>query len=131
PTSKPRIWKTRSFQTRCAIFLDRSWRFSSPWPPCLRGDFIPGEFTTEARRARRKTQGQYLIGQFSGGLPPAESGSRPTLNKERHSMKSPFTFSRLFLPLVLLLSCSALAQAQDEYAAVKNWETCVFTKDAC
>src|SRR6184192_564295 len=38
-------------------------------------------------------------------------------------MKSPFTFSRLLLPLLLLLSCSALAQAQDEYAAVKNWET--------
>ena len=38
-------------------------------------------------------------------------------------MKSPFTFSRLFLPLVLLLSCSVLAQAQDEYAAVKNWES--------
>ena len=38
-------------------------------------------------------------------------------------MKSPFSFSRLLLPLLLLLFCSASAQAQDEYAAVKNWES--------
>jgi hypothetical protein len=40
-------------------------------------------------------------------------------------MKSPFSFSRLSLPLVLLLALSAfsVASAQDEYAAVKTWET--------
>src|SRR5437667_2343687 len=40
-------------------------------------------------------------------------------------MKSPFSFSRLSLPLMLLvvLSAFSIASAQDEYAAVKNWET--------
>ena len=38
-------------------------------------------------------------------------------------MKSPFSFSRLFLPLLLLLSAFSVASAQDEYAAVKTWET--------
>ncbi len=40
-------------------------------------------------------------------------------------MKSPFSFARLSLPLLLLVLCSAfsVAQAQDEYAAVKIWET--------
>ena len=40
-------------------------------------------------------------------------------------MKSPFSFSRLSLPLLLLvlLSAFSVASAQDEYAAVKTWET--------
>src|SRR6266576_3361804 len=40
-------------------------------------------------------------------------------------MKSPFSFSRLSLPLLLLmlLSTFSVASAQDEYAAVKTWET--------
>src|SRR6267378_2639409 len=40
-------------------------------------------------------------------------------------MKSPFSFSRLSLPLLLLvvLSGFSIARAQDEYAAVKTWET--------
>jgi len=40
-------------------------------------------------------------------------------------MKSPFSFARLSLPLLLLVLCSAfsVAKAQDEYAAVKIWET--------
>jgi hypothetical protein len=40
-------------------------------------------------------------------------------------MKSPFGFSRLSLPLLLLVVLSAFsaASAQDEYAAVKTWET--------
>ncbi len=40
-------------------------------------------------------------------------------------MKSPFSFSRQSLPLVLLLVLSAVSvvSAQDEYAAVKTWET--------
>jgi hypothetical protein len=40
-------------------------------------------------------------------------------------MKSPFSFSRLSLSLLLLLLLSAfsVASAQDEYAAVKAWET--------
>ena len=40
-------------------------------------------------------------------------------------MKSPFSFSRLSLPLMLLvlLSAFSVASAQDEYAAVKTWET--------
>src|SRR6267143_5172559 len=40
-------------------------------------------------------------------------------------MKSPFSFSRLSLPLLLLLMLSgfSIARAQDEYAAVKTWET--------
>ena len=40
-------------------------------------------------------------------------------------MKSPFSFSRLSLALLLLvlLSAFSLANAQDEYAAVKTWET--------
>src|SRR6267142_5709614 len=40
-------------------------------------------------------------------------------------MKSPFSFSRLSLPLLLLLVLSgfSVARAQDEYAAVKTWET--------
>src|SRR5882672_2089759 len=39
-------------------------------------------------------------------------------------MKSPFSFSRLSLPLLLLvvLSGFSVAHAQDEYAAVKTWE---------
>jgi hypothetical protein len=37
-------------------------------------------------------------------------------------MKSPFNFYRALLTLLLLLSTSVLAQAQDEYAAVKKWE---------
>src|SRR5437588_5353824 len=43
-------------------------------------------------------------------------------------MKSPFSFARLFLPLLLLLSCSAFVHAQDEYAGVKNWETFDFAR---
>lgn len=42
-------------------------------------------------------------------------------------MKSPFTFHRIILPLLLLLATSVLAQAQDEYAAVKKWETYNFS----
>lgn len=42
-------------------------------------------------------------------------------------MKSPFIFSRAILPLLLLLSTSIVAQAQDEYAAVKKWETYNFS----
>jgi hypothetical protein len=38
-------------------------------------------------------------------------------------MKSPFTFYRTFLPLLLLLSMAVVAQAQDEYASVKKWES--------
>jgi len=40
-------------------------------------------------------------------------------------MKSPFSFSRLSLPLLLLvvLSGFSVAHAQDEYAAVKTWES--------
>jgi hypothetical protein len=40
-------------------------------------------------------------------------------------MKSLFSFSRLSLPLLLLvlLSAFSVASAQDEYAAVKTWET--------
>jgi len=38
-------------------------------------------------------------------------------------MKSPFTFYRMFLPLLLLLSTSFVAQAQDEYGLIKKWET--------
>ena len=40
-------------------------------------------------------------------------------------MKSPFSFSRLSLPLLLLvvLSGVSVARAQDEYAALKTWET--------
>src|SRR6267142_713331 len=40
-------------------------------------------------------------------------------------MKSPFSFSRLSLPLLLLLVLSgfSVTRAQDEYAAVKTWET--------
>ncbi len=44
-------------------------------------------------------------------------------------MKSPFGFSRLSLPLLLLVLLSAFsaASAQDEYAAVKTWETFDFS----
>src|SRR6266851_5122633 len=40
-------------------------------------------------------------------------------------MKSPLSFARLSLPLLLLVLFSAfsVAKAQDEYAAVKTWET--------
>ena len=38
-------------------------------------------------------------------------------------MKSPFTFYRPFLPLLLLLSMAVVSQAQDEYASVKKWES--------
>ena len=38
-------------------------------------------------------------------------------------MKSPFTFYRAFIPLLLLLSMAIAAQAQDEYASVKKWES--------
>jgi YARHG domain len=38
-------------------------------------------------------------------------------------MKSPFTFYRAFLPLLLLLSMAIVARAQDEYASVKKWES--------
>ncbi len=38
-------------------------------------------------------------------------------------MRSPFGFPRLFLPLLLVLSAFSVASAQDEYAAVKTWET--------
>lgn len=38
-------------------------------------------------------------------------------------MKSPFTFYRAFLPLLLLLSMAIVVQAQDEYASVKKWES--------
>src|SRR6266576_837364 len=43
-------------------------------------------------------------------------------------MKSPFSFSRWSLLLLLLvaLSASSVARAQDEYAAVKTWETVDF-----
>lgn len=44
-------------------------------------------------------------------------------------MKSPFTFSRLALPLLLLvlLAPFSITSAQEEYASVKNWETFDFT----
>jgi YARHG domain len=38
-------------------------------------------------------------------------------------MKSPFMSYRAILPLLLLLSTSFVAQAQDEYGLVKKWET--------
>jgi len=39
-------------------------------------------------------------------------------------MKSPFTLVRTILPLfAILLGASFVAQAQDEYASMKNWET--------
>src|SRR5258708_39822135 len=40
-------------------------------------------------------------------------------------MKSPFSFSRLSVPLLLILVLSgfSVARAQDEYTAVKTWET--------
>jgi hypothetical protein len=38
-------------------------------------------------------------------------------------MKSSFSLSRLSLLLLLMLFCFALAHAQDEYAAVKSWES--------
>src|SRR5713226_902927 len=40
-------------------------------------------------------------------------------------MKPPFRFARRFLPLLLLVLFSAFsaAKAQEEYAAVKTWET--------
>jgi hypothetical protein len=38
-------------------------------------------------------------------------------------MKSPFTFYRALLPLLLLLSTAIVAQAQDEYASLKKWES--------
>ena len=38
-------------------------------------------------------------------------------------MKSPFTFYRAFIPLLLLLSMAIAAPAQDEYASVKKWES--------
>ena len=37
-------------------------------------------------------------------------------------MKSPVTFYRALLPLLLLLVASTVAYGQDEYAAVKKWE---------
>src|SRR5881392_1076214 len=45
-------------------------------------------------------------------------------------MKSPFNFAHLFLPLILLAFVSAfsLAQAQDEYPAVKDWENFDFAR---
>src|SRR2546425_3184667 len=45
-------------------------------------------------------------------------------------MKSPFNFARLFLPLLLLAFVSAfsLARAQDEYAAMKDWENFDFAR---
>jgi hypothetical protein len=44
-------------------------------------------------------------------------------------MKSSFTFSRLALPLLLLvlLAPFSITTAQEEYASVKNWETFDFT----
>src|SRR5258707_2636689 len=45
---------------------------------------------------------------------------------ERYSMKSPFGFSRLCLTLLLLvvvLSVFSVARAQEEYAALKTWES--------
>ena len=42
-------------------------------------------------------------------------------------MKSPFRFHRAILPLLLLLSTSVTAAAQDEYASVKKWETYSFS----
>src|SRR6266567_9186397 len=39
-------------------------------------------------------------------------------------MKSPFTVVRTLLPLFAILFCASfVAQAQDEYASMKNWET--------
>ena len=38
-------------------------------------------------------------------------------------MKSPLRFSRWFLPLLLLVVTFSVASAQDEYPAVKNWES--------
>lgn len=38
-------------------------------------------------------------------------------------MKSPVRFARLVLPLLFILSASFAAQAQDEYASVKSWES--------
>ena len=45
-------------------------------------------------------------------------------------MKSPINFSRLFLPLLLfaIVSTFSVAQAQDEYAAVKHWENFDFAR---
>src|SRR6266850_2212472 len=47
-------------------------------------------------------------------------------------MKSPFSLARLSLPLLLLVLFSAfsVANAQDEYAAVKTWETYDFAARA-
>jgi YARHG domain len=42
-------------------------------------------------------------------------------------MKSPFRFHRAILPLLLFLSTSVIANAQDEYASVKKWETYNFS----
>ena len=42
-------------------------------------------------------------------------------------MKSPFSFLRSAIPVVLVLLGGALAvQAQDEYASMKNWEATDF-----
>lgn len=38
-------------------------------------------------------------------------------------MKSPFRFHLAIFPLLLLLATSVVTQAQDEYAAVKKWES--------
>src|SRR6266478_3762564 len=47
-------------------------------------------------------------------------------------MKSPYSFARLSVPLLLLVLFSAfsVASAQDEYAAVKTWETYDFAARA-
>ena len=47
-------------------------------------------------------------------------------------MKSPYSFARWSLPLLLLVLFSAfsVANAQDEYAAVKTWETYDFAARA-
>ncbi|MEK6335262.1 MAG: YARHG domain-containing protein [Acidobacteriota bacterium] len=43
-------------------------------------------------------------------------------------MKAPFRLSRLLLPLISIVLLAAFSvQAQDEYAALKNWETFDFT----
>src|SRR5258708_7648468 len=64
---------------------------------------------------------------FDGYMPRVGCASRKACARsERYSMKSPFGFSRLGLTLLLLvvvLPAFSVASAQDEYAAVKTWET--------
>src|SRR5437667_11955614 len=52
--------------------------------------------------------------------------------QRKDPMKSPYSFARWSLPLLLLVLFSAfsVANAQDEYAAVKTWETYDFAAPA-